>query len=85
MSLETKSKINIETTFLILQVTISGWGDYSLTTCRPVPVAAEKFTLNGNSYVPTYIDGAEEIVYSTTGYPNYYKQAWALHYNDDND
>ena len=86
VTLEAKSKIAIETTFLILQVTITGWGDYSLTTCRPVPVAAENFTLkNGKTYVPTYIDGAEEIVYSTTGYPNYYKQAWALHYNDDND
>ena len=86
VTLEAKSKIAIETTFLILQVTITGWGDYSLTTCRPVPVAAENFTLkNGKTYIPTYIDGAEEIVYNTTGYPNYYKQAWALHYNDDND
>lgn len=82
--LSTSDKIDMNT-YLILEATVKGWGDYDLTVRRPIPIAAEYFNINEKKYKPTYIDGAEEVIYNTTGYPDYYKEPWQLHYADDAD
>ena len=85
--LESQEYINIETTFLILQVTIKDWGNYDLTVRRPIPIAADSFTTGKKDendeeikYYPVYVNCAEEVIYTTTGYPNYYREPWQLHY-----
>lgn len=83
--LQSSSQIDINT-FLILKVTIKNWGDYDLTVCRPVPVSAQSFVFGSNgTKKPIYVDCAEEVIYSTTGYPDYYKEPWRLHCADDYD
>ena len=42
ITLETSSTIDINT-YLILEVKVTGWGDYPLVARRPVPVAAASF------------------------------------------
>lgn len=71
------------TDFMILKVTLKNWGDYDLVTCRPIPVAEYKFLYNGKEYTPRFVDCAEEVIYGTAGYPDYYKDEWALHYAED--
>lgn len=71
--------------YLILEATIRGWGDYELTTRRPVPIAASVFKYNEEDYVPMYVDCSEEVIYGTAGYPDYYKEPWRLHYAKDAD
>lgn len=71
--------------FMILKVTLKDWGDYDLVTCRPVPVAASSFQYNDGTWVPRFVDCAEEVIYGTAGYPDYYKEDWALHYAEDKD
>jgi hypothetical protein len=50
---------------LVLKVTITGYGDYDLVSYKAVPIRKNKTFRN-------YI-GPTEIIYSTTGYANYYK------------
>lgn len=52
--------------FLILQVTIKGYGDYDLTAYKPVPIRASKQFRN--------IIGPTEIIYNSTGGVDYYKE-----------
>lgn len=73
------------TDFMILKVTLKDWGDYDLVTCRPIPVATHKFTYESKEYTPRFVDCAEEVIYGTAGYPDYYKEEWALHYAEDED
>lgn len=80
--LQSSSKISMDT-FLILEVTIKGWGNFDLTVRRPVPISAEFFSYDSKVYKPTFIDCAEEVIYGTAGYVDYYKEAWRLHYNTD--
>lgn len=85
ITLETSSTIDINT-YLILEVKVTGWGDYPLVARRPVPVAAASFQYNNQTCYPSYIDGAEEVIYGTAGYPpDYYKEPWKLHYKLDKD
>lgn len=57
--------------FLILQCTVTGWGDYPLVTYKPIALC------NGNKY--SYVDCANEVIYLTSGYPEYYKDTWKIH------
>jgi hypothetical protein len=75
-------------TFLILEATLKGWGNYDLTVRKPIPIQVpgiKKTDSEGNeeTYKLSYVDCADEIIYSTAGYPNYYKEAWKLHLKDD--
>lgn len=64
--------------FLILQCKIDGWGDYSLVSYKPIAIR------NGEIY--SFIDCADEVIYLTTGYPEYYKGPWQIHLeNTDED
>lgn len=56
--------------FLVLKVTITGYGDYDLVSYKAIPIRKNKTFRN-------YI-GPTEIIYSTTGYANYYKQPLQL-------
>lgn len=57
--------------FLILQCKIDGWGDYPLVSYKPIAIR------NGEIY--SFIDCADEVIYLTTGYPEYYKGPWQIH------
>jgi hypothetical protein len=66
--------------FLILQCTVKGWGDYDLTTYKPIAIRL------GETY--SFVDCANEVIYSTSGYPDYYKESWKIHLENidiDND
>lgn len=66
--------------FLILQCTVKGWGDYDLTAYKPIAIRL------GETY--SYVDCANEIIYLTSGYPEYYKEKWKIHFeniDEDND
>lgn len=66
--------------FLILQCIVKGWGDYPLTAYKPIAIRL------GETY--SYVDCANEVIYLTSGYPEYYKEAWKIHLQDideDND
>jgi hypothetical protein len=56
--------------FLILKVTISGWGDYDLVSYKAIPIRADA------SY--RYLTGPSEIIYNASGYADYYKQSYQL-------
>lgn len=75
ISADTKLNMNH---FLILQCTVKGWGDYDLTAYKPIAIR------NGETY--SYTDSANEVIYLTSGYPEYYKEPWKIHLQDiDND
>lgn len=75
ISADTKLNMNH---FLILQCTVKGWGDYDLTAYKPIAIR------NGETY--SYVDCANEVIYLTSGYPEYYKEKWKIHFeNIDND
>lgn len=57
--------------FLILQCKIDGWGDYPLISYKPIAIR------NGSTY--SFIDCADEVIYLTAGYPDYYKGPWQIH------
>ena len=57
--------------FLILQCKIDGWGDYPLISYKPIAIR------NGSTY--SFVDCADEVIYLTTGYPEYYKGPWQIH------
>lgn len=57
--------------FLILQCKIDGWGDYPLISYKPIAIR------NGGTY--SFVDCADEVIYLTTGYPEYYKGPWQIH------
>lgn len=82
--IEANTKLEMDN-YLILEATIRGWGDYELTTRRPIPIAASSFKYNEEDYVPMYVDCSEEVIYGTAGYPDYYKEPWRLHYAKDAD
>lgn len=66
--------------FLILQCTVKGWGDYDLTAYKPIAIRL------GEIY--SFVDCANEVIYLTSGYPEYYKEAWKIHLeniDEDND
>ena len=66
--------------FLILQCKIDGWGDYPLISYKPIAIR------NGSIY--SFVDCADEVIYLTTGYPEYYKGPWQIHLeniDEDND
>lgn len=64
--------------FLILQCKIDGWGDYPLISYKPIAIR------NGGTY--SFVDCADEVIYLTTGYPEYYKGPWQIHLeNTDED
>lgn len=66
--------------FLILQCTVKGWGDYDLTAYKPIAIRL------GETY--SYVDCANEVIYLTSGYPEYYKEKWKIHFeniDEDND
>ncbi len=66
--------------FLVLKVTISGYGDYDLVSYKAIPIRKNKTFRN-------YI-GPTEIIYSTSGYANYYKQPlqlWSCNPEDVNE
>ncbi|MBE6148220.1 MAG: hypothetical protein E7167_01715 [Firmicutes bacterium] len=60
--------------FLILQCTVKGWGDYDLTTYKPIAIRL------GETY--SYTDTANEVIYLTSGYPKYYTGKWKIHLQD---
>ena len=77
ISADTKLNMNH---FLILQCTVKGWGDYDLTTYKPIAIR------NGEKY--SFVDCANEVIYLTSGYPEYYKEMWKIHLeniDEDND
>lgn len=74
----------------IVTATLTGFGDYDLVAHLPIPLR--------RTFGITRYQGPTQIIYSATGYPNYYKneinlfynniegdeQAWPLFYTDDN-
>lgn len=69
---------SIMNNLIILQVTLSGWGDYDLTAYYPVPIT----TLDN-----AYINGPTEVIYLSNGEPTFSKEPYKLFVNGkvDND
>lgn len=63
---------SIMNNLIILQVTLSGWGDYDLTAYYPVPIT----TLDN-----TYINGLTEVIYLSNGEPVFSKEPYKLFVN----
>lgn len=61
--------------FLILKVTVSGFGDYDLIAYKAIPVRASRNYRN--------LIGATEVLYSSTGHADYYKSPYELLYCAD--
>lgn len=73
--LQTKDKeANPENDVCILEATLSGFGDYNLTSYLPIPIRAH--------YGPVRFQGPTQIIYGASGVPNYYKDNINLYYND---
>lgn len=72
---EQSCKLSVNTTnsimnnLIILQVTLSGWGDYDLTAYYPVPI-----TTKDNAY----INGPTEVIYLSNGEPIFSKEPYKL-------
>lgn len=75
-------QLNVNTTnsimnnLIILQVTLSGWGDYDLTAYYPVPIT----TLDN-----AYINGPTEVIYLSNGEPTFSKEPYKLFVNGEVD
>ena len=67
---------SIMNNLIILQVKLSGWGDYDLTAYYPVPIT----TLNN-----TYINGPTEVIYLSNGEPTFSKEPYKLFINGEVD
>ena len=65
---------NILNTFIIVQATLKGFGDYDLTSYLPIPLRKD--------YGITRYQGPTQVIYSSTGFPNYYKDEINLYYNN---
>lgn len=63
---------SIMNNLIILQVTLSGWGDYDLTAYYPVPIT----TLDN-----AYINGPTEVIYLSNGEPIFSKEPYKLFVN----
>lgn len=60
---------SIMSNLIILQVKLSGWGDYDLTAYYPVPIT----TLDN-----AYINGPTEVIYLSNGEPTFSKEPYKL-------
>lgn len=60
---------SIMNNLIILQVKLSGWGDYDLTAYYPVPIT----TLDN-----AYINGPTEVIYLSNGEPTFSKEPYKL-------
>lgn len=75
---EQSCKLRVNTTnsimsnLIILQVTLSGWGDYDLTAYYPVSIT----TLDN-----AYINGPTEVIYLSNGEPIFSKEPYKLFVN----
>lgn len=75
---EQSCKLSVNTTnsimnnLIILQVTLSGWGDYDLTAYYPVSI-----TTKDNAY----INGPTEVIYLSNGEPVFSKEPYKLFEN----
>lgn len=67
---------SIMSNLIILQVKLSGWGDYDLTAYYPVPIT----TLDD-----TYINGPTEVIYLSNGEPTFSKEPYKLFVNGEVD
>ena len=67
---------SIMSNLIILQVKLSGWGDYDLTAYYPVPIT----TLDN-----TYINGPTEVIYLSNGEPTFSKEPYKLFVNSEVD
>lgn len=67
---------SIMNNLIILQVTLSGWGDYDLTAYYPVPIT----TLDN-----AYINGPTEVIYLSNGEPIFSKEPYKLFVNGEVD
>lgn len=65
---------SIMNNLIILQVTLSGWGDYDLTAYYPVPIT----TLDN-----AYINGPTEVIYLSNGEPIFSKEPYKLFVNGE--
>lgn len=63
---------SIMNNLIILQVKLSGWGDYDLTAYYPVPIT----TLDS-----AYINGPTEVIYLSNGEPTFSKEPYKLFIN----
>lgn len=63
---------SIMNNLIILQVKLSGWGDYDLTAYYPVPIT----TLDS-----AYINGPTEVIYLSNGEPIFSKESYKLFIN----
>ena len=70
LSHDTTLNIQNKNFFLVLQVTIRGFGDYDLISYKAIPIRADRRFRN--------VIGPTEIIYNTTGHPNYYKDKFSL-------
>lgn len=67
---------SIMSNLIILQVKLSGWGDYDLTAYYPVPIT----TLDN-----AYINGPTEVIYLSNGEPTFSKEPYKLFINGEVD
>lgn len=70
LSHNTQLNIRNKNFFLVLKITIKGFGDYDLIAYKAIPIRADKRFRN--------IIGPTEIIYNTTGHPDYYKDKFTL-------
>ena len=67
---------SIMNNLIILQVKLSGWGDYDLTAYYPIPIT----TLDN-----AYINGPTEVIYLSNGEPTFSKEPYKLFINGEVD
>ena len=70
LSHNTRLNIRNKNFFLVLKITIKGFGDYDLIAYKAIPIRADKRFRN--------IIGPTEVIYNTTGHPDYYKDKFTL-------
>lgn len=63
----------------ILACTVTGWGNYPLVAFLPIPIKRKIVDV----CEPTYIQGAQRIIYSSEGYPSYYKGPYELYCSEN--
>lgn len=75
LNLESDLKID-QNHFLIIKATISNWGNYDLIAYKAIPIRRDEKYCG--------IVGPTEVIYSTSGNPDYFKDPYQLQiYNDE--
>jgi hypothetical protein len=74
----TKDNDSLLNTWNILECTLTGWGDHSLTAYLPIPLRRPR-----DKVIPLFSEGASRIVYTTLGEPEYYRRSYRLYHENE--